>query len=100
GAYLAVLIMVVIGALVTAIVWHVSQEVALVLGIVLFLALIAFVAVATARLSLIAPATMILGVWPSWKAGTWARSEPCRCWVCWSAPGWSILRSISSSPLW
>ena len=31
------------------------------LGIVLFLALVAFVAVATARLSLIAPATMILG---------------------------------------
>lgn len=61
GAYLAVLIMVVIGALVTAIVWHVSQAVALVLGIVLFLALVAFVAVATARLSLIAPATMILG---------------------------------------
>lgn len=61
GTYFAVLIMVVIGALVSAIVWQASQAAAVVLGVVLFLALIAFVAVAMARLSLIAPATMILG---------------------------------------
>ncbi|WP_292224826.1 hypothetical protein [Brevundimonas sp.] len=61
GTYFAVLIVVAVGTLAGFIVWQISQAAAIILGAVLFLALIAFVAVAMARLSLIAPTTLILG---------------------------------------
>lgn len=72
GAYFAVLIIAVIGALICTILWQVSQTAAIVLGVVLVLALIGFVAVAMARLALIAPSTMILGrlaFVEGWKLG-------------------------------
>nr|WP_314434281.1 hypothetical protein [uncultured Brevundimonas sp.] len=72
GAYFAVLIIAVIGALVCTIVWQISQTAAVVLGVLMVLALIGFVAVAMARLALIAPSTMILGrlaFVEGWKLG-------------------------------
>lgn len=72
GAYFAVLIIAVIGAIICTILWQVSQTAAIVLGVLLVLALIGFVAVAMARLALIAPSTMILGrlaFVEGWKLG-------------------------------
>ncbi len=72
GSYFAVLIIAVIGAIICTILWQVSQTAAIVLGVLLVLALIGFVAVAMARLALIAPSTMILGrlaFVEGWKLG-------------------------------
>lgn len=72
GAYFAVLIIAVIGIIVCTILWQVSQTASVVLGVLLVLALIGFVAVAMARLALIAPSTMILGrlaFVEGWKLG-------------------------------
>lgn len=60
GAYVAVLILVVLGAVICAILWQASEPTAVIVGVLLTLALFVVVAVAMARLSLIAPATMIL----------------------------------------
>lgn len=61
GTYVAVLVVVLLGAALSAVVWQASEAAAVILGFLLVLGLIVAVAVAMARLSLIAPATMILG---------------------------------------
>jgi len=60
GAYIAVIVAVLAGTLISALIWQISQAAAVVAGLVLLLLLIAAVAVAMARLSMIAPATIIL----------------------------------------
>lgn len=61
GAYFAVIVLVLIGAAIVIGVWQASEIMAVLLGFALGLALIVAVAVAMARLSLIAPATLALG---------------------------------------
>ena len=60
GAYIAVIILVLLGFAVGFTLWQVNEAAAVIAGFVLTLALIAAVAVAMARLSLIAPTTLIL----------------------------------------
>lgn len=60
GAYVAVIVAVLIGAALVAVVWQMQETAAVILGAVLTLALILAVAVAMARVSLIAPATLAL----------------------------------------
>ena len=60
GAYFAVIVLVLIGAALVIGVWQASEIAAVLLGFALTLALIVAVAVAMARLSLIAPATLAL----------------------------------------
>jgi len=60
GAYIAVVILVLLGFAVGFTLWQINEAAAVIAGFVLTLALIVGVAVAMARLSLIAPATLIL----------------------------------------
>jgi len=60
GTYIAVIILVLLGLAVGAVVWQASEVFAGILGVVMVLGLIAAVVYAMARLSLIAPATLIL----------------------------------------
>ena len=60
GAYIAVIILVLLGAALVATLWQANEAAAMIGGFVLVLGLIALVVVAMARLSLIAPATLIL----------------------------------------
>ena len=60
GAYIAVIILVLIGIAVGAVVWQASEFAAVVLAMVMTFALIVATAFAMARLALIAPATIIL----------------------------------------
>ena len=72
GTYLAVIILVVLGAAVSAVIWQASEAAAVITGGVMLLLLIVGVAVAMARLSMIAPATMILqrlAFVEGWKLG-------------------------------
>ncbi|MDQ1153368.1 hypothetical protein [Brevundimonas sp. SORGH_AS_0993] len=60
GAYAAVIAFVIVAAVLSALIWQFSQTAALMVGGVLFLAMIAGVALAMARVSMIAPATLLL----------------------------------------
>ena len=60
GAYVAIIILVLLGIAVGAVVWQISAFAAVVLGMAMTCALIIAMAMAMARLSLIAPATIIL----------------------------------------
>lgn len=60
GAYIAVIILVLLGVAIGAVAWQVNEALALLLGFVMTLGLIAAVIYAMARLSLIAPATLML----------------------------------------
>ena len=72
GTYLAVIVLVLLGAAISAVIWQASEAAAVIVGMIMLLLLIAGVAVAMARLSLIAPATMILqrlAFVEGWKLG-------------------------------
>ncbi|WP_395945047.1 hypothetical protein [Brevundimonas sp.] len=72
GAYVAVIILVMLGFSIGFTLWQISEPAAAIAGFFLTLALIAAVAVAMARLSLIAPATLILKRFAfveGWKLG-------------------------------
>jgi hypothetical protein len=60
GAYAAVIVLVLLGVAIGAVAWQANEALAVVLGFVMVLGLIAAVIYAMARLSLIAPATLIL----------------------------------------
>ncbi|GLK47614.1 hypothetical protein GCM10017620_05870 [Brevundimonas intermedia] len=60
GAYVAVIILVMLGFALGFTLWQINEPAAVIAGVVMSLALIVAVAVAMARLSLIAPATMML----------------------------------------
>jgi len=60
GAYVAVIVLVLLGIAVGAVAWQANEALAIVLGFIMALGLIAAVIYAMARLSLIAPATLIL----------------------------------------
>lgn len=60
GTYVAVILFVLLSAVVIAVIWQINQTAAVLVGGVAFLLLIVAVAFAMARLSMIAPATMIL----------------------------------------
>jgi len=60
GTYVAVIVLVLLGGALVAVLWQASEAAAVLAGSVLMLALFAAAAVAMARLSLIAPASLIL----------------------------------------
>lgn len=60
GAYVAVMAFVIVAAIVSALIWQASPTAALAVGGVLFVVMIAGVALAMARVSMIAPATVLL----------------------------------------
>ena len=60
GAYAAVIVMVLLGVAIGAVAWQANEALAILLGFLMMLGLIAAVIYAMARLSLIAPATLIL----------------------------------------
>ncbi len=60
GAYVAVIILALLGFAFGFTLWQINEPVAVIAGVVMTLALVVAVAVAMARLSLIAPATMML----------------------------------------
>lgn len=72
GTYIAVIILVLLGTAVSAVIWQASEAAAVITGLVLAALLVVGVAVAMARLSMIAPATMILNrlaFVEGWKLG-------------------------------
>lgn len=60
GAYAAVIVLVLLGIAIGAVAWQANEALAILLGFLMVLGLIAAVIYAMARLSLIAPATLIL----------------------------------------
>jgi len=60
GAYIAVIVLVLLGVAIGAVAWQANEALAILLGFLMVLGLIAAVIYAMARLSLIAPATLIL----------------------------------------
>ncbi|MBD3835623.1 hypothetical protein [Brevundimonas sp.] len=60
GAYIAVIVLVLLGVAIGAVAWQANEALAILLGFLMMLGLIAAVIYAMARLSLIAPATLIL----------------------------------------
>lgn len=60
GAYAAVIVLVLLGVAIGAVAWQANEALAILLGFLMMLGLIAAVIYAMARLSLIAPATLIL----------------------------------------